>query len=93
MCLHFRYIEWFLTDPYAAKQCENLDMVPLTDSVANKIIQEILPSIHCGENQVADLVAEQKYQEKIAQETWRLPVYIVTPLGERHLCYYSVIYH
>ena len=57
-------------------------MVPLSESVATKIIQEVLPSIYCDGKLIRDSVAEQKYNEKTAQETWRIPVYIVTPIGE-----------
>ena len=77
----YRYVEWFLTDDFATEVAEELGMATITHSLADNIIDQILNEMKCGDNElVSKLVEQQKYEEELSTQLWRIPVYIAVPL-------------
>ena len=75
-----RYIEWFLTSAQAEAAVDNHLMVPVNLDLAKRIRVVVLERMTCNGRQLMDLVRHQKYEEEESLKTWKLPIYIVTPL-------------
>ena len=75
-----RYCEWFLTSTEAHEACLDNNMVPITDKISAKIIANVLMEIECNSELVWDIVKQQKYNESLQDQQWRVPVYILSSL-------------
>ena len=77
-----RYIEWTYMDTYASELIVDYRMSSVTAAVGERIQREVLEKITCGnDNQsVWALVEDQKYDEYLSQQTWRLPVMVTVPI-------------
>ena len=76
----YRYVEWFLKEQKAADICISKQMVPLSSAVTERIFELALNKMWCQGQLVAQLVQWEKDEEYRAQQTWRTPIYIATPI-------------
>ena len=77
----YRYIDWFLMDTRAQLTCIRLNMVPLSAAVSQEIFDRVLNHVLCQGQEVRLLVEEEKYEESIAAQSWRTPVFITVPIA------------
>ncbi|KAK7492270.1 hypothetical protein BaRGS_00016567 [Batillaria attramentaria] len=75
-----RYVEWFYTQSLPRTECENLYMVPLSEAVYTIVIDDILKRMTCQGSNVYSMVLADKDYEQLLAQSWRLPVYISTPI-------------
>ncbi|XP_064641563.1 retinal guanylyl cyclase 1-like isoform X2 [Lineus longissimus] len=76
-----RFIEWAFNDEFARRICEKHHMVCLSKQVVAKVFNDVLKTLTCGDGTNVDkAVEDQRYWEKLSQETWRIPTYVGVPL-------------
>lgn len=74
-----RYADWFLTDTEPRTACERSSMVPLSSQMADKVRSKVLKTITCVGQNVWQMALDQKQEEELSLQTWRLPVMIAAP--------------
>ena len=68
-----RYIEWFLTSDQAHLGTVSSGMVPITESVVEKIQKNVLERMTCNGVQLKMLVDQAVYEELESLKTWKVP--------------------
>ncbi|KAL5022585.1 hypothetical protein ScPMuIL_001740 [Solemya velum] len=75
-----RFIRWFLTTDSAREMCINHFMVPLTQAVANEVIDAIQKKMTCKGENVYTLMVAKIENEQSTGYTWQVSVYVTIPL-------------
>ncbi|KAL8570484.1 hypothetical protein ACOMHN_034519 [Nucella lapillus] len=65
-----RYVDWFLQTESARSDCEKLLMVPLSPTIRDRVLREVLHKVTCRGNNVWQQVLADKAQEAKEEETW-----------------------
>ena len=75
-----RYVDFILTETFARKEAEDFIMAVPPVILDRMIIDRILKKLYCGNQNLYQLMEEQKYNENLSTQTWRLPVMIISPV-------------
>ena len=73
-----RYMEWIGEDEFARAEIRDFKVEPVLAKTRDRIVDDILKEMTCNEQNLYELVQQQKYEEYISQQVWRIPVFIFT---------------
>ena len=74
-----RYLKWALFDVSAQSDCRKAFMVPLSNTIANKILKNVLEKVTCNGQNVHNRVLEILKEEEASLNTWKIPIMVVAP--------------